>query len=117
MINSSCNIKHGLRACILALFILTSTYALSQQKSVSGKVTDSSDGIGLPGVTVLLEGTQNGAITDIDGKYTLSIAGSETLVFSYVGYETVKVQIGQRSVIDVALEVDAQELSLSLIHI
>ena len=66
-------------------FIL-STNVYSQKVTVSGTVSDASDGVTLIGVTVLEKGTTNGTITDIDGKFTISVANNATLVFTYVGY-------------------------------
>ena len=78
-----------------------------KQKSVSGKVTDSS-GQPLPGVTVVLKGTTQGTITSNDGQYSLSnIPENATLVFSFVGMQTQEVIIGSQSVINITMEVDA----------
>ncbi len=78
-----------------------------QQKSVSGKVTDSS-GLPLPGVTVVLKGTTQGTITNNDGQYSLSnIPENATLLFSFVGMQSQEVIIGSQSVINIIMEVDA----------
>lgn len=77
-----------------------------QQKSISGKVSDSS-GEPLPGVTVVVKGTSNGVITDVDGKYSLPNTPSNgTLIFSFVGMVSQEVQIGNRISIDVVMESD-----------
>ncbi|PJB59664.1 MAG: hypothetical protein CO098_02235, partial [Bacteroidetes bacterium CG_4_9_14_3_um_filter_41_19] len=55
------------------LFMLGVDYANAQTRTISGKVTSSEDGGGIPGVTVLVKGTQVGTITDLEGSYTLNV--------------------------------------------
>jgi TonB-linked SusC/RagA family outer membrane protein len=75
-----------------------------QQVQVSGRITDAGNNEALAGVTVAVEGTTVGTLTGIDGKYTLSVpSSSSVLVFSYVGYETVKVPVTGQSTINVSL--------------
>ncbi|HAZ04551.1 MAG: SusC/RagA family TonB-linked outer membrane protein [Bacteroidetes bacterium GWF2_42_66] len=75
-----------------------------QQKTVSGKVTDTS-GQPLPGVTVVVKGTTNGTITDFDGKYTLaSVPGDATLVFSFVGMRSQENSASGKTTVNVQLE-------------
>jgi len=77
---------------------------IQQQKSVSGKVTDSS-GASLPGVSVVLKGTTTGVITDGDGKYSLArVPENATLQFSFVGMKTKEVAVGGKIAINVTLE-------------
>ncbi|MGD9930702.1 MAG: SusC/RagA family TonB-linked outer membrane protein [Mangrovibacterium sp.] len=74
-----------------------------QQKAVSGKVTDAS-GQPLPGVTVVVQGTTTGTITDFEGNFSLSNVGSEdVLVFSFVGMKTLEVPVGTQSAFTIAL--------------
>ncbi len=78
-----------------------------QQKSVSGTVTDS-DGLPLPGVTVLIKGTTNGTVTNTDGEYTLSnVKPENTLVFSFVGMLTQEVEIGNQTSINITMVASA----------
>src|SRR6218665_4071566 len=87
---------------ILMLFMsLSVIYA--QERQVKGKVTDAGDGSGMPGVTVGVKGTTKGVITDGEGMYTVSVANGATLVFSYIGYETKEVAVGNQSEINVAI--------------
>ncbi len=82
------------------------SYILNSQQeiSVSGTVTDV-NGEPLPGVTVLVQGTTNGAITDFDGNYTLDVSGdSPVLVFSFVGMKSKEVTVAGQNTIDVVLE-------------
>ena len=83
-----------------------------QGPTVTGKVTGSLDGSGLPGVNVLLKGSQEGTITDINGDYSLEVVdGNSTLVFSYVGYNSEEIVVGSRTVIDVEMIEDITALS------
>ncbi|MDP3644395.1 MAG: TonB-dependent receptor [Bacteroidota bacterium] len=82
----------------------------AQQKSVSGKVTDSSGG-GLPGVSVVIKGTTTGITTDANGNYLLSnVPENATLVFSFVGMKTQEVAVGSKSTINVVLIEDAIDI-------
>ena len=92
-------------------FILAMCFGLAvsanAQQTVTGNVTGD-DGAGIPGVTVLEKGTNNGTITDVDGNYTLGVSsGNSTLVFSFVGMKTVEEPIGGRSTVNVKLSADA----------
>ncbi|MEQ9437899.1 MAG: TonB-dependent receptor [Cyclobacteriaceae bacterium] len=79
--------------------------------NVSGKVTSQVDGAGIPGVNVIVKGSGNGTVTDIDGNYSLSVADENgTLIFSSIGFTTQEVAINGRSVIDLALSEDVQSL-------
>jgi TonB-linked SusC/RagA family outer membrane protein len=81
----------------------TNVMNLQQQKSVSGKVTDSSGG-SLPGVSVVIKGTTNGVITDIDGKYTISkVPENATLQFSFVGMKGQEIAVGSKYTINITL--------------
>ena len=78
-----------------------------QQKSVSGKVTDSS-GEGLPGVSVVVRGTTNGTISDANGNYSLSnVPENATLQFSFVGMKAQEIAVGGKSTLNVSMEEDA----------
>ncbi len=80
---------------------------VKQAKTVSGKVADDS-GQPLPGVTVLVKGTTNGAVTNADGEYSIpNVASESILVFSFVGMLTQEIEVGNQSSINVTLEADA----------
>lgn len=81
-----------------------------QTQEVAGKVTGMATGEPLPGVNILEKGTSNGVVSDVEGNYRLTVSEGATLVFSSVGYETEEVEVGSRSVIDVALFEDVQQL-------
>ncbi len=86
-------------------------YEQAMEKDISGRVTDLADGIGLPGVNVLVKGTTIGTVTDVEGNYRLSVPDdAQTLVFSSVGYETMEIQIGDQTTINAVLSPDIQSL-------
>ena len=100
---------------LLLIFLFVSgliAQASAQDRTVSGKVTSAEDDSTLPGVTVVLKGTTTGTTTDLDGNYKLSVPGDGgTLVYSFVGLATQEVEIGSRSVIDLVMQPDAQQLT------
>lgn len=85
--------------------------AIAQQQ-VSGTVTDNSDGSPLPGVNILLKGTTTGTVTDMDGGYNLSVPGADAiLVFSFIGYQSQEVVVGNRTAVNISLAPDLSTLS------
>lgn len=89
--------------------------ALAIQK-VEGTVVSEIDGLGLPGVTVLLKGTSTGTITDQDGKYNLEFdRENAVLVFSFIGFETQEIAVGNREIIDVTLLEDMKSLQEAVV--
>ncbi len=83
-----------------------------QTINVSGKVTSADDGESLPGVSVIVEGTTIGTVTDINGAYQISVPSDyKTLVFSFVGMVSQTVSLNGRSVIDIEMRTKATELS------
>jgi TonB-linked SusC/RagA family outer membrane protein len=82
-----------------------------QQTTITGTVTSAVDQTPLPGVSVVLKGTQEGTVTDAQGKYSIGIpTSSAVLVFSFIGYQTAELEANSRSVIDVALAADVTQL-------
>ena len=92
----------------LPVFLLCfySLYAIGQGSVITGKVTDDADGKGLPGVTVRIDGTTTGAITDIDGNYNIEVAKGQTLIFQMVGMESVTITIANQSTINISLKAE-----------
>jgi TonB-linked SusC/RagA family outer membrane protein len=92
------------------LFLLSlPSYA---QITVTGKVTSQEDGGPLPGVSVLVRGTTTGAVTDLDGEYSIEVpSGDATLEFSFIGYTRQRVQVRNRSTLNVVLVPDIAQLS------
>jgi len=90
-----------------SLLLLAGSFAIAQTVLISGTVTGSEDGMPLPGVNITVKGTTIGAITGVDGKYSLSAPTSaQTLVFSFIGFVTQEVPIEGRTLIDVVLRQD-----------
>ena len=83
--------------------------ANGQDISVSGIVKDAK-GMTLPGVSVVNQGTTTGTTTDIDGKYTISVPSTATLVFSSIGFKTQTVQVNGATSINIDLKEDAELL-------
>lgn len=82
------------------------------QVPVTGRIVSGEGGDGLPGVNVVVKGTTDGTITDTDGRYSISVPSREsTLVFSYIGHVTQEVVVGDRSVIDITMQLDVTTLS------
>ncbi|WP_229793786.1 SusC/RagA family TonB-linked outer membrane protein [Salinimicrobium marinum] len=78
---------------------------------VQGNVISDTDGLPLPGVTVQVQGTSNGVVTDFDGNYEIEVAAPDAILqFSYVGFRTKEVPVNDRSTIDVVLEADVAQL-------
>ena len=82
---------------------LSSATPLVQQR-VTGTVTSNADGLVVPGVSVVVKGTNTGAVTDVDGKYSIAVSPDDVLVFSFVGFESQEVPVGGRTVIDISLQ-------------
>lgn len=79
--------------------------------NVSGRVVSSADGQGIPGVSVLIKGKSIGSVTNIDGDYSIILPGSdEVLIFSSIGFVTQEVAVNGRSIIDITLNEDMQNL-------
>lgn len=87
---------------LTAVLLLILQVSMAQQVRVTGKVTDASNEP-LPGATVVVKGTTRGTVADVDGSYAIDASASETLVFSFVGFETIERIVGNASVIDVTL--------------
>jgi TonB-linked SusC/RagA family outer membrane protein len=101
--------KKFLLLCFSFVFVLS---AWAQERVVSGKITAAEDGTTLPGVNVVLKGTTNGTVTDVDGNYRLNVPSSGgTLVYSFIGLQTQEVAVGERSIIDLQMGLDVQQLT------
>lgn len=111
------SIRQLTRIFVITLAVLFTAYnllaiPLPQQTTVGGKVTGLDDNTPLPGVSILVKGSQTGTVTDADGNYSINVpSGATTLVFSFIGYKTVEVNIDGRSSIDVGMEGDITQLT------
>src|SRR5690606_34874808 len=91
------------------LFVLLSGSAYGQDRSITGTVTDAS-GVPMPGVNVIVKGTQRGVSTDFDGNYSINASQGEVLVFTYVGSKTIQKTIAEQSTINAVMEMDSNQL-------
>ncbi len=99
-----------LKIFLMSMVLCTTLTAFAQQ-TVKGVVTDASSGEPLPGVDVIVKGTMKGASTDFDGNYEIkNVNKGEVLTFSYMGFETVKITVGNKTTINVALKESAEAL-------
>jgi TonB-dependent starch-binding outer membrane protein SusC len=101
----------GISKFSLSLLIVALMSSMAFAKEIKGKVSDET-GSGLPGVTVTEKGTMNGAITDVNGQFTVNVKGDAAiLVFSFVGYAGLEEVVGSRSIINVTLTPDVSSLN------
>lgn len=107
--------KAFLSLAFLLLFVLGgfAETTITQQNTitVSGMVTSASDGMSLIGVSIVVKGTSDGNVTDVDGKYTINVPSNATLVFSYIGYVTKEVVVEGRKTINVVMHESTEVLS------
>ena len=105
----------GLRIPILILGICSflQTQSLNannvlqdDEKVITGVITDANTGEALPGVSILIKGTTTGSITDVDGKFTLNAKSSDILVFSFVGFLSEEIPVGNQTEISISLTPD-----------
>ncbi len=106
MIMGSKSVFRGVSFLILLLGPLFS----AAQIAVSGKVTDAGSKEPLPGVSVLVQGSSSGTATDLEGNYHISVPQGATLVFTFLGYETQEVRVGDQTVINIALNLENSQL-------
>ena len=96
------------RIMIVALSAILFAFQAFAQQTITGTVTSADDGSTMPGVSVVAKGTVVGVTTDLSGQYSIDApAGSNTLVFSFVGMKTQELAIGSSNTIDVVMQVDA----------
>ncbi|WP_405296590.1 SusC/RagA family TonB-linked outer membrane protein [Algibacter sp. Ld11] len=89
----------------------TTTPTNEQNKTVTGTVVGAEDNMGIPGVNVIVKGTNTGAVTDFDGNYSITVPSNSAVIsFSYIGYVTKEITVGSKSKIDVTLESDVAAL-------
>jgi len=91
------------------LFVVSSNLS-AQQITISGEVVSASDGTTLPGVNILVKGTNRGTTTDANGSYEISASANDTLTFSYIGFATKNIPVQGRSTINVTLNPSTQAL-------
>ncbi len=95
---------------LIVLFITISTVT-AQELSVTGRVTSPEDELGLPGVTIMIKGTSEGTVTDLNGNFTLSgVTETDILIFRFVGFEPQEVVIGEQREIYIVMQPTAEML-------
>lgn len=97
---------------VAAVVGLCFSTAWAQTRTVTGKITSSEDGTSMPGVNIVLKGTQKGTSSNASGNYTIEINGNNAvLVFSFVGYDALEMPVGSKNVVDVSLAPGAENLN------
>jgi len=99
-----------IRFFLLVFFLGISVASAFAQVKITGTVTDASNQSTIPGVSIVVKGTNTGTMTDIDGKYTLDVDAKAVLVFSFIGFTTQEIPVLGKTIIDVSLESTAQQL-------
>jgi TonB-linked SusC/RagA family outer membrane protein len=94
-------------------FVMQLSFA--QEKTVTGTVTSASDGLPLPGVSVIVKGTSRGVQTDFDGNYSIKASTGETLVYTFVGMTSSEKKVGQSSLMNLSMAEDLAELETVVI--
>src|SRR5680860_610465 len=101
--------KKKILLIILGFFQISTIIA--QERTITGQITSDADGMTLPGVNVLVKGTNIGAVTHMDGNYSLQAPENATLVFSSLGFVTIEVAVAGKTVINLSMEEDLESLS------
>ncbi|MGB9747678.1 MAG: SusC/RagA family TonB-linked outer membrane protein [Bacteroidales bacterium] len=95
----------------MIIFLLVIPGVLHSQRIITGKVTGADTREGLPGANVVVKGTTTGAVSNLDGSYQIQVAsGRDILVFSFVGYQTQEIVVGDQTVINVTLSPEVRSL-------
>lgn len=105
-----------IRQVLLCLLLVVVSVANAQNKTISGQVTSERDGEPMPGVSILVKGTSNGAISDNDGNFEITVANKgAVLVFSFIGMEKKEVSVGSATTLTVALKSTALSMDEVLV--
>jgi TonB-linked SusC/RagA family outer membrane protein len=91
------------KVVLLATFLFGMVSIFAQERSITGKVVDET-GSPMPGATVKIKGTDKASVTDVNGTYSITVSSGATLVFSYVGYTSQEIEVGEKTVIDVTMQ-------------
>lgn len=100
----------------LSFLLIIASALLAQEKTISGQIISEEDDLGLPGVSVVVKGSVNtklvGTVTDVDGAFSLSgIRETDTLVVSYIGYQTQEIAVGKENIFNIVMLMAANELA------
>ena len=99
-----------MKATWFLLFALLTLSVTAQERLITGKVTDAATKESLIGVTVIIEGTFTGTVTDFEGKYSIKATPASKLVFSFIGYTTQTLAVNQQSTLNVALVLETKKI-------
>ena len=116
--NSTASLRRVLLCICVAVFLVSPAFAGENfDKTIKGKVTSKIDGAALPGVSIIVKGSQVGTSSDAAGNYSINVneASKPVLVFSYIGHETQEVVVGNQSVIDVVLVEGVETLNETVV--
>lgn len=116
--NFTASLRRLLLCIFVAVLLVSPTFAARNlDKTIKGKVTSKIDGAALPGVSIVVKGSQLGTSSDASGNYSINVneASKPVLVFSYIGHETQEVVVGNQSVIDVVLVEGVETLNETVV--
>ncbi|MBN3581019.1 TonB-dependent receptor [Algoriphagus aestuarii] len=94
----------------LIAFLMMISVQLKAQQMVSGVVTSGDDGLPLPGVTIIVKGSTSGTATNLDGKYSIQATPDDVLVFSFIGFTSQEIVVGNQKIIDLTMQPDVGQL-------
>ncbi len=104
------NLYNVFKLGFLIVFLGVGHLSIAQERTVSGKVVDVAEGAAIPGVNIMVKGKTTGAVTNVDGEYQVQVLPEDVLVFSFVGYLTEEVAVGNQSIINVRLASNIHQL-------
>jgi TonB-linked SusC/RagA family outer membrane protein len=101
--------NNWLTFAVMAALVMLATVAQAQTRAVSGTVKDDG-GNGMPGVNIIVKGTSTGTVTDVDGNFTIEASEGSVLLFTFIGFRSAEVPVGNQTSVDVVLESDLTSL-------
>lgn len=104
-----------MKLILCCLFLFFSILVNAQDFNVSGKVVSDTDGLPIPGVNITVKNSNNGAVTNFDGEYSLEVNQNAILIFSYLGFITQELEVSGRNTINVILKEDVNSLEEVLV--
>ncbi|QNR22593.1 SusC/RagA family TonB-linked outer membrane protein [Croceimicrobium hydrocarbonivorans] len=103
--------RKALRPLLSAVLVLSSFALAAQEVNISGQVKEANDGPTIPGVNISVKGSQEGTTTDMDGNYSIKAQKGQTLVFSFVGFKTIEIQVNESRTLNVEMTEEASLLN------
>lgn len=112
--NFRCYFQNGIRDWLfriatILLMVMSSNLAVAQTATITGEVLDENN-LGLPGASIVEKGTNNGAVADLDGNFSINVQPGATLVISFIGYVSQEILIGNQSTLNIVMEPDLDSL-------